>query len=312
MSTPIVIGRAEVAELLDWTAVLEATREGVLLAGKTPAVLAVSTQVMYRTGSLHLKSAALDDKKILSVKSNLRPTHGGASGILLAYDLETEQLSGVIDAGLMTAWRTGAIAALAAQRFVGHRRATIAVLGVGPVGRHCAMGLLELLDVDQIRFWSHHGARSHAAAEEFSERTRTSAARSVADAVSGADVIVTATPSSEPILTDQSFEPDAVILAMGADTVGKRELGPEITSDSLVVADVPGDALRVGESAYLTVEQGRQVTSLSSWLTTDVNPARDQKPLVFDSVGSSHVDAAVTALIMSRATASGTRRPLPW
>ena len=312
MTSPVVISRTDVAQLLDWPTVLKATRTGLLVAGSPPTGSAVSAQVLYESGSLHLKAATLNKEKIISVKSNLRPNRGGVSGVLLAYDLETEQLSGIIDAGLMTAWRTGAIAAVAAERLVEPRPTKVAILGVGPVGQQCASGILRMLNVVEMRFWSHHADRSKAVAQEFSDRVTVRACEDASDAVSGVDLIVTATPASEPILTDQVLQPGVVILAMGADTAGKRELALHITSQSLVIADVPTDALRVGESAYLSRERGKLVTPLSLWLTSAVQPDRDDSPLVFDSVGSSHVDAAVTAVIMARASADGRGHQLQW
>src|SRR6202051_2261801 len=103
MNPPLVISRGDVAQLLDWPSVLKATREGLLVAATSTDASVVSAQILYGSGSLHLKAAALNEEKIISVKSNLRPDRGGVSGVLLAYDLETENLSGIIDAGLMTA-----------------------------------------------------------------------------------------------------------------------------------------------------------------------------------------------------------------
>jgi ornithine cyclodeaminase/alanine dehydrogenase-like protein (mu-crystallin family) len=312
VTSPLVLTRAQVAEILDWTAVLSATRKGLMVAGSPPAGSALAGQVTYDAGSLHLKAAALDQERIISVKSNLRPTRGGASGVLLAYDLDAEALTGIIDAGLMTAWRTGAMAALAAQRFVEQSGVTVAVLGVGPVGRHCTQGILEVLDVAEIRFWSLHSSRSTTTSQEFSSRVASRTCSDVKDAVGGADVIITATPALVPILTDQEIKPGAVILAMGADTAGKRELGPRMTANAFTVSDVPSAALSVGESAYLPDNEKKEVSALSRWLDSNDLPPREKHHVVFDSVGSSHVDTAVTALIMSRATAQSIGQTLNW
>lgn len=309
--SPILISRTEVGELLDWPAVYEATRSGLIVSGTPSAASSISAQVTYAKGSLHLKAAALDVQEIISVKSNLRPNHGGVSGVLLAYDLESERLAGIIDAGLMTAWRTGAIAAVAAERLVAARPVTVAVLGVGPVGQRSIEALLEVLDVVEVRFWSHHGTRSNEAAEHLRERVPARACRHVDEAISGADVIVTATPASEPIVTE-TLPTGVVILAMGADTVGKRELASQVIARSVVVADVPADALKVGESAYLPNERKESVTALAHWLTTLDPPPHDYPYLVFDSVGSSHVDAAVTSVIMKRALARGVGTRIEW
>lgn len=310
--SPILISREEVRELLDWPAVLEATRAGLILAESQPGPSMVSAQVQYAYGSLHLKAAALDVKRIISVKSNLRPARGGVSGVLLAYDLDAERLAGIIDAGLMTAMRTGAIAAIAAERLVAPGPITVAALGVGPVGLQSLRALFQLLDVHEVRLWSNRTARAIAVADELNSKVPATPHVRVAEAISGADIIITATPSGEPILTTDGLKPDVIILAMGADTVGKRELTTQVLERSDVIADVPGEALRVGESAHLPEERRNSVMSLARCLTSTDDVHREHEFLVVDSVGSSYVDAAVTSIIMSRAVERGVGHEIAW
>jgi ornithine cyclodeaminase/alanine dehydrogenase-like protein (mu-crystallin family) len=99
---------------------------------------------------------------------------------------------------------------------------------------------------------------------------------------------------------------------MGADTMGKRELTAQVLERSDVIADVPGEALRVGESAYLPEERRNSVMSLARCLTATDYAHREHEFLVVDSVGSSYVDAAVTSVIMSRAVDRGVGHEISW
>ena len=311
-SAPILIKRDEVRQLLDWDAVKHATRQGLKIAASADPSTTVSAQLLYAKGSLHLKAAALEPQRIISVKSNLRPNAGGVSGVLLAYDLFTEQLSGIIDAGLMTALRTGAIAAIAAERFCVPGRVSVAVLGVGPVGSQSIQGLLRVLDVAQVRLWSNHGLRAQQLATELASGVDAVACQNVSDAIANVDVIITATPATEPILDSARLPDGALILAMGADTAGKRELSPGVLYDSDLVADAPDDALRIGECAHMPESRQGSVTALGYWLDREGAPPREHQYLIVDSVGSSHVDAAVTSVIMARAAERGIGRPVQW
>jgi ornithine cyclodeaminase/alanine dehydrogenase-like protein (mu-crystallin family) len=312
INPPLLITRQEVNQLLDWPVVVDATRKGLIAEGSAADASSVSTQVLYGLGSLHLKAASLESEKILSVKANLRPNHGGVSGVLLAYDLATQRLAGIIDAGLMTARRTGAIAAVAASCLNGVKPVRVGVLGAGPVGIECAQGLLRELDVAELRIWSANFTNAQRAALTLTASTDAVIipCQTVSDATSGTNIVITATPASTPILTNEGLESNVLILAMGADSVGKREISLEVLQNSDVVADVPDDALRVGESAYLDPERKSHVIPISQLLASSTHLERSRRHLLFDSVGSSYVDAAITSVIMTRALSMGLGREL--
>jgi ornithine cyclodeaminase/alanine dehydrogenase-like protein (mu-crystallin family) len=307
---PLLITREDVQELIEWDALYEAVREGLIAGESAPASSAVSEQVHYNEGSLHLKSAALDEREILSVKANLRPTRGGVSGVLLAYDLHSQRLAGIIDGGLMTSMRTGAIGAVAAKRLSTADAATVAVLGSGPVGLALTRALLRVLNVTEVRLWSRTSSSSIAAADDLAGSVPATSYETVNEAVAGATIVVTATPSSSPILRADCLAPGTLILAMGADTAGKREVDSSVLDSAHVYADIPGDACRVGESAYLSSSAQKDVVAISQLLISEVELRRDHPYVVFDSVGSSYVDAAVTALIMRRARERGIGSPV--
>ena len=69
--------------------------------------------------------------------------------------------------------------------------------------------------------------------------------------MAGAGIVLTATPSQQPLVTGADLAAGAMLLAMGADTRGKRELGEGALDGADLVADVPDQAAVVGELAYL-------------------------------------------------------------
>jgi ornithine cyclodeaminase/alanine dehydrogenase-like protein (mu-crystallin family) len=70
-------------------------------------------------------------------------------------------------------------------------------------------------------------------------------AASLADAARNADIIVTTTPSTGPILQRDWLRPGTHVNAMGADTAGKQEHDVATLRDALVVDDW---ARRVGSA----------------------------------------------------------------
>jgi ornithine cyclodeaminase/alanine dehydrogenase-like protein (mu-crystallin family) len=302
---PLLISRSLVRTLLDWEAALAAAREGLTNQHDASDRSSVSTQVLYSDGSLHLKAAASEAHQVLSVKSNLRPSKGGVSGVLLVYDLTQDRLAGIVDAGFMTAFRTAAIAVVAAQELLAEGPVRLAVLGTGPVGRQLMLGLQHSLDVKEFRVWSQHETRAKEALSLLGDDVHASAWGTVAEAVDGVDLVVTATPALAPILHLNDLTSLPLILAMGADTVGKQELDLALLEASDIVADVVADAKNVGESSHLPFEQRDQVQSLGDVMHRKATLRRNHPHLVFDSVGSSQVDAAVSSVILARARELG-------
>ena len=209
----------------------------------------------------------------------------------------------MLDSADITAMRTGAIAAVAARQLAGPGPRRLALLGAGPVARQSLAALAQVVELDEVRVWS----RDQGSFGKISSGTaRAIAVGSVQQAVAGADLVLTATPAREPLLTGADLGDHALVLAMGADTRGKRELGDGVLDDAELVADVPADAAEVGELAYLPggPDPARCVA------LGDLLAGRRQLPggkrIVFDSVGTAVADAAAVALIL--ATAERTSR----
>ena len=125
--------------------------------------------------------------------------------------------------------------------------------------------------------------------------------------MAGAGIVLTATPSRQPLVTGADLDNDALVLAMGADTRGKRELGEGVLDGAELVADVPADAAVVGELAYLPggADLARCI-ALGELLAgrPRLRPSGDRRT-VFDSVGTAVVDAAAVALVLDAAEGAG-------
>jgi ornithine cyclodeaminase/alanine dehydrogenase-like protein (mu-crystallin family) len=292
-----LLTRSQVRSLLRWPELIEATAQALAAASSGESASAAS-QLHVPGAALHLKSGALVRPPVLSVKANLRPEAGGAAGLVVAFDPVNYTVRAVLDSADITAMRTGAIAAVAARQLAGPGPRRLALLGAGPVARQSLAALAQVVELEQVRVWSRDQGRS----EKISSGTaRAIAVGSVQQAVAGADLVLTATPAREPLLTGADLGDHVLVLAMGADTRGKRELGDGVLDDAELVADVPADAAEVGELAYLPggPDPARSVA------LGDLLAGRRQLPggrrIVFDSVGTAVADAAAVALILATA-----------
>ena len=138
-------------------------------------------------------------------------------GAVLLSSAEDGRFVAVLDAGAVTALRTGAAAVLAAETLGRPDAETTAVIGAGvngeAVGRtFVARGRTPLLsDVDE--------GRARAVADRIGARV--AAGR---DEALAADLLVTVTPGKEILLEEGALRPGQHVSLMGADGPGKAEI----------------------------------------------------------------------------------------
>jgi ornithine cyclodeaminase len=157
-----------------------------------------------------------------------------------------------------------------------------------------------VVELGEVRIWSRDGSRTADFAAAVPAAT---AASSPEHAVAGAGLVLTATPAQEPLLTGADLGEHVVVLAMGADTRGKRELGEGVLEGAELVADVPANAAEVGELAYLPGGPDPARCVALGELLAGRRQLAGGKRVVFDSVGTAVADAAAVALVLATAEA---------
>jgi ornithine cyclodeaminase/alanine dehydrogenase-like protein (mu-crystallin family) len=297
----VLLTRRDVLSLVTWDGLIGAARRALVEVAAGPTAGAAE-QVGVAGASLHLKVGVQKSPPVLSVKANLRPDDGVATGAMLVFDTSAQQLRAIMPSADITALRTAAVAAVAADHLLPSRPAVVAILGGGPVARRVDEALAHLGLTSELRGWSRSPVSAADAAEASSTDVPTKICDTVAAAVDGADLVITCTPSREPILDAEHLEPDALVLAMGADSPGKRELSIKVLDSAVqIYADVPENAFLVGDCAALAASARNRVTALGASLASP--PEKPHGRTVFDSVGSSVVDAAVAAMLVEQASA---------
>lgn len=159
-------------------------------------------------------------------------------GVVCLHDLGTGELLALLDSGTITAWRTGLSAALATDRLAPSDADVVAIVGAGAQADLVVRGLtslrrlrcLTISDVDAdatVRFAERHA--SSAAEVEVSSDMK--------QATATADIIVTATWATEPILALADVQAGQHITSLGADEPHKRELASDLITGAVLVVD---------------------------------------------------------------------------
>jgi alanine dehydrogenase len=218
-------------------------------------------------------------------------------GVVLVSSAEDGRLVAVLDAGAVTAVRTGAAAVLAAEVLGRTDAETAAVIGAGVNGEATARTFAArgrpplVFDLD--------ASRASSVAERVGGRA---ADRKEALA---ADVLATVTPGSEVLLAPGTLRPGQHVSLMGADGPGKAEIAVAELARVRVFCDDWEQASHGGECAA-AVEAGvlsrDDVTELGHVLAMDAAGRRSpDEATAFDSTGLALQDLAVALLALERA-----------
>jgi len=162
-------------------------------------------------------------------------------GLVTLFDGRTGVPLAALEASAVTAVRTAAVSAVATAALAREDARVLAVLGAGVQARAHLRALARVRRFARVRVYAPTREHARAALAEMDREARGSvaaeAAPSARHAVEGADVIVTATSSSTPVLEHAWIAPGAHINAVGASTPGARELPVETLAAAALFAD---------------------------------------------------------------------------
>jgi ornithine cyclodeaminase/alanine dehydrogenase-like protein (mu-crystallin family) len=221
------------------------------------------------------------------------------TGVVLLSDATNGELLALLDAGAVTALRTGAAAVLAAETLgpPGARKAS--VIGCGVNGLAVARTF-----VDRGREVLLFDARpGHAESVAAALGREASAGATLADALAS-DIVVTVTPGRERVIGTGSLRPGQHVSLMGADGPGKSEIDIEELLRTRIVCDEWEQASHNGDISG-AVEAGRlqrkDVAELGGVLLgREQGRSSEDEITVFDSTGLAVQDLAVAAAVYER------------
>ena len=226
------------------------------------------------------------------------------TGVVLLSSAEDGRLVAALDAGAVTALRTGAAAVLACETL--GRPGSAAVIGAGVNGKAAARTFVAR--GQDVALWDVDAERARAAAADLGARVAGSREEALA-----ADRLVTMTPGHEVLLPEGSLRPGQHVSLMGADGPGKAEIAvaelvgvPNGTPGRVrLFVDDWEQAAHGGETAA-AVEAGLiardDVTELGAVLAGSAPGRQDDSDVtLFDSTGLAIQDLAIALAAMESA-----------
>src|SRR5262245_47695102 len=258
MSPMLILNETEIRDLTNATTAYEVVRDAFrsLHRGEATLPAVISLPFTAPEGVAHIKAGHLHADSVWTVKvsTDHYPDDGGPTihgGLMLVLSAVDGALAGVlVDNGYLTDLRTGGAGALAADLLAREDASTVAIVGAGNQARFQLDALLGVRRIDAVQVVSRSVDRARAFAHEVDTRWKLSAQvfESVQDAVAGADVVITVTPSGTPLVRAEWLEAGVHVTAVGSDEPTKQELDPDVVARADVIAvDDRSQAARLGE-----------------------------------------------------------------
>jgi len=203
-------------------------------------------------GDCHVKSAHLtgDDVFVVKVATSFyrNPARGipSSNGFMAVMSAHTGEILAILhDEGQLTDQRTAMAGAIAARAIARGGSATLGVIGAGTQARLQCKLIARVLGLKRLLVWARDTERATAFAAQVN-----AVAVQLPELCAQADLIVTTTPSTQPILMNDMIRPGTRIIAVGADSPGKQELDTRLLARARIVVDSRTQCVDHGEAGW--------------------------------------------------------------
>jgi ornithine cyclodeaminase len=249
-------------------------------------------------------------KWVASYPANVQRGFPRASAVLVLNNYETGYPFAILEGSIISAARTAASAALAANWLSGQSRRAraLGIVGAGFIARYVYEFLVETgWEIEEVRLHD----RSPGESEKFKntacrlDQHRTVAVvPDVAQLVRACDLIVFTTVASAPHIADAAlFEHNPVVLH-----ISLRDLAPDILLRSQNVVDDVEHVMKADTSPHLAEKQtgGRSfVTGTLAEIMAGRRSVDRSRPVIFSPFGMGILDLAVGKWVFDEAVAAG-------
>jgi ornithine cyclodeaminase/alanine dehydrogenase-like protein (mu-crystallin family) len=319
----LVLNQREVQELLDMEGCIDAMADALasLARGEVHQPLRfvvrppeepslIGLMPAHRAGASPLYSL----KTVCVFPDNPKRGLDAHQGSVTLFDGGTGEVRAVLNASAITAIRTAAVSAVATRLLAREDVRELAILGAGVQARSHLESMRVVRDFERVRIYSPTPEHARLLAAE----GRAEAAASAEDAVRGADVVVTATSSLDPVLRREWLKPGAHVNAIGGRPPVMRELDTATVAASSFFVDRRESAESEAGDYRAALEEGAigadHIKAELGEILIGTKPGRvgPDEVTVFRSLGLAVEDLAAAEYVVRRARETGTGSEVPF
>jgi len=321
----LLLSREDIKKVFTIKDAIEADKKAfqLVVEGKCDAPLRTNIQAPKHDGCFLFMPAYVEEMDTASLKIiNIFP-HNIDNGIpsspaqVLLIDGNTGIVTAVLDGTYVTQLRTGA-ASGAAFDVLARKDARIgALIGTGGQAATQLEAMMAARNLEEVRVYDMNYERTQDFAARMQEElkdygTKIVAVRSSDEAVEGADLLITVTPSSKPVFDGTKVKAGATVSCVGAYQHHMQEMDPRIlTRASKIYFDSEEAVLSESGDILIPLEEGVITKDDFTGDLGDVIRGKitgrenDEEIIVFETVGVATQDLVAAKEIYEKAVAAG-------
>ncbi len=309
------LNKKEVESLLDMKGAIKVVEEAFRQHGLKKVQMPPKLYLYFteHNGDLRTMPAYLEEQDIAGVKIvNVHPGNPVKGlptviALVILNSTETGAPIAVMDGTYLTDTRTGAGGGVAAKYLARKNSKVVGFVGTGSQARTQMLAINEIMDIEEVKAASKSEKSTLAFKEEMEKIVKCEIIpKKSIEEVCDCDILVTTTPSREPIVMNAWIAEGTHINAIGADAPGKEELDPSILKRAKIVVDDLPQASHSGEvnvplskgiikEKDIFCELGEVIAGKKKARTNDADIT------IFDSTGLAIQDLASANLVYQKA-----------
>ena len=258
---------------------------------------------------------ALAIKTVTAFKGNPKKGLPTILGTVTLLDTETGIPLSIMDAGYLTAVRTGAASGVATKYLAKEDAGVAAIFGAGVQGATQLEAICTVRNITEVRVFDTDRQAAEKFARELAGRgpvpDKVEVVGSPQEALSGADVVATATTSPSPIFDGDDLSPGVHINGVGSHSPGARELDTKTVVRSKIVCDSVDACLVEAGDLLIPIKEGvLKESDIHGGLADVISgrvPGREnaEEITLYKSVGLAFQDAVTALRTYERAKSAG-------
>jgi alanine dehydrogenase len=307
----MILTRSDVARILTPGRANMAVEQAFVALGSGLAEMPPKSYLFFAAGDLRSMPASLHGQGLEAAGLKSVTVHPGnrsqglptVMAVIVLIDPDNGFPLAVMDGTYLTGLRTGAAGALAAKLLCRQGWRSAGFVGSGAQARTQLTCTMEVRRLERLKVWRHGRSSSADDFARWSERTygiETMVHGDIDEVTTGVDLLVTTTPSREPLV--RTVSPGTHINAMGADAKGKQEIHPELVKRCTIIVD---DWAQASHSGEINVPLGKGVIRRGDihaelgQIAAGLRPGRSgaDEITLFDSTGLAVQDIACARLV---------------